>query len=349
MNLNLAPDREDGTQHTIEHGGGLTQACLRYGGQPSDWLDLSTGINPNPVRVPQIAQRIWSRLPDESLHAAAGDAAALAYGISAGARALPVAGTQSVILLLPKLFDGPIAIVGPTYEEYRARFAQAGTFVDIIENLDQVTERHRLVILVNPNNPDGRTVTRQAILAAAERMAVSGGHVVVDEAFGDLLPRHSVAADAGNIENLIVLKSFGKFYGFAGLRLGFVLAAPSVLRRIEHMQGPWAVSGPALEIARVTLSDRPLATHIRDEISERHAALEKQLTGAGLTIVGGAGLFILTDCDSGQQLHQALCRHRILTRAFSYAPRWLRFGLCPDAGADERLRLALADTHKKRL
>ncbi|WP_136656474.1 threonine-phosphate decarboxylase CobD [Nitratireductor sp. XY-223] len=326
----------------VEHGGALARAVAEYGGEPADWIDLSTGINPNPAPLPDLPAKVWSRLPDEDLFERASDAAAAFYGAADGIRPLPVAGTQSVIQLLPFLFDGDVAIMGPTYEEYRARFQRAGRAVDIISGTDEISDRHRLVILVNPNNPDGRVMPRAAVLELADRLAVRGGHLVVDEAFADLYPEHSVAGFAGTRPNLIVFRSFGKFFGLAGLRLGFVLAAPAISSAMRDGQGPWAVSGPALELASLVLRDHALRIRIEGAIRQRHVALCAVLEEAGLKITGGTPLFVLVDDDRAQALHSHLCRHRILTRKFHYAPRWLRIGLCRNGDEESRLRAALA-------
>lgn len=326
----------------VEHGGALAQAIAEYGGVPGDWIDLSTGINPNPVPLPDLATRVWSRLPDEDLFNRASDAAAICYGAADGIRPLPVAGTQSVIQLLPQLFDGDVAIFGPTYEEYRSRLERDGRAVDIISSIEDISDRHRLVILVNPNNPDGRIVPREKDLQLAAGLAERGGFLVVDEAFADLCPDCSVAGEAGRQPNLIVLRSFGKFFGLAGLRLGFVLAAPAIGNAIRDGQGPWAVSGPALEIAASVLSDRQLRIRIEDEIRQRRIALDAVLEESGLNIAGGTPLFVLIDDHRAEALHRHLCWHRILTRKFHYAPRWLRIGLCRGEDEEARLRAALA-------
>ncbi|MDF2371348.1 MAG: threonine-phosphate decarboxylase CobD [Rhizobiaceae bacterium] len=326
---------------TIEHGGGLTRACALYGGQPGEWLDLSTGINPVPVPVPQIAQDIWCRLPDESLMERASLGAAKAYGAAPGIMPLPVAGIQCVIPLLPQLFDGPVAILGPTYEEYRLRFAQAGCAVDVISDIGEIAAHHKLAVIVNPNNPDGRVVAPETVLSLVLNMRERGGLVIVDEAFADMRPEVSVCALAGQHENLIVLRSFGKFYGLAGIRLGFVVAAPDILCRIRDAQGPWAVSGPSLEIARALLSDGAAAAEIARQIVPRRQALGEVLSDAGLKVLGGTDLFALVEDDRAAAIFQALCKSHILTRPFSYAPQWLRFGLCPDSTSEARLRLAL--------
>lgn len=326
----------------IVHGGGIAAAAARYGGRPEDWLDLSTGINPNPVAVPDVDVAAWHRLPDRHRQDAARAAARHYYG-TPDALPLPVPGTQSVIQLLPRLVSSGrrAAVLSPTYGEYARVLANAGVALDRVAGLDAVSEAHGIVVVVNPNNPDGRLFPRDRLLDLHARVAAKGGLLVVDEAFGDMRPEDCIASLAGNLPGLLVLRSFGKFFGLAGLRLGFAVGEAAVLDRIEDGLGPWAVSGPALAIAATLMASDTAA--IRRAIAGRKAALDKALAGAGLAVVGGTGLFSLVEHAEAAAIHEGLCRHHVLVRPFDYNPRWLRFGLAPDAAADGRLAAALAD------
>ena len=330
------------TAPRIVHGGGIAAAARRFGGRPEDWLDLSTGINPIPAALPDVDAAAWHRLPDRHRQDAARAAAARYYGTS-GALPFPVPGTQSVIQLLPRLVapGRRAAVVSPTYGEYARVLENAGVAVDRIAGLDAVGAAHGLVVVVNPNNPDGRLFSREALLDLHRRVAGSGGLLVVDEAFGDMRPDAAVAPLAGDdMPGLVVFRSFGKFFGLAGLRLGFVIGETSLIDRIEDGLGPWAVSGPALTIAAGLMSSDTAA--IRRSIEARKAALDAVLVGAGLAVVGGTGLFSLVDHADAAGLHEGLCRHHVLVRPFDYDARWLRFGLAPDAASDARLAAALA-------
>ncbi len=324
----------------IIHGGGITAAAALYGGRPQDWLDLSTGISPHLAALPDIPARAWHRLPDAHLVDEARNAARDYYR-SGDIQPLPVPGTQSAIQLLPRLLNGEvrIAILGPTYGEYERAFRSGGYPVDILEDIGRIDDRHALVIVVNPNNPDGRIVPAEALVALSERMAARGGILVVDEAFGDTVPDISIVPQVSRLPNLIVFRSFGKFFGLAGLRLGFVVASRRILDQFENWLGPWAVSGPALTIATSLL--RADTAPIRRAIEERGAALRAVLEASDLRICGGTALFSLVDHAEADALHAHLCRHRILVRKFDYAPRWLRFGVAPDVASDGRLGEAL--------
>ena len=186
-------------------------------------------------------------------------------------------------------------------------------------------------------------MTRETIAGIAEMLSEKGGYCIVDEAFADVDGVESAAALAGELTNLIVLRSFGKFFGLAGLRLGFVIGAPRIVQRMRAEQGPWAVSGPALALAAQILADRALVASTRETILQRRQGLKDVLTRSGLKIAGQTPLFALIDEERAVALHRHLCDRRILTRKFGYASNWLRFGLCPDRDGELRLGSALSD------
>ncbi|RXT24264.1 threonine-phosphate decarboxylase [Rhizobium leguminosarum] len=338
----------------IVHGGGITAAAVAFGGRADDWLDLSTGINPCPVVLPDIPAKAWHRLPDRHLFDEARRAARDYYG-TGEILPLPVPGTQSVIQLLPRLVeagrlvgvmdnrlavtDNRVAVVTPTYGEYARAFASAGFAVDAVNDIAVIGAGHRLAVVVNPNNPDGLVSPPETLIALHDRMKAAAGLLVVDEAFGDTDPTLSLASRAPQLSNLVIFRSFGKFFGLAGLRLGFAIARSDILARFEDWLGPWAVSGPALSIAGSLL--RSDVSPIRDRINERCAGLHAVLKGAGLQISGGTALFTLVADARAGDIYTHLCRHHILVRKFDYAPDWLRFGLTPDPAADRRLGEAL--------
>ncbi|TWB18336.1 L-threonine O-3-phosphate decarboxylase [Rhizobium sp. ERR 1071] len=325
----------------IVHGGGITAAARQYGGRPEEWLDLSTGINPNPVTLPEIPVAAWHRLPDQHLQERAREAARNYYR-SGDILPLPVPGTQSVIQLLPRLVPGgSAAILSPTYGEYARAFTLAGLQVRQVSTPAELTADDRLVVAVNPNNPDGRRLPIEQLRDLHDRLRSQGGILLVDEAFGDMEPAASVAPFAASMPNLVIFRSFGKFFGLAGLRLGFVIAEAAILTRFEDWLGPWAVSGPALSIAASLMEGDTSA--IRNRILQRHSALQTVLRRSRLHIAGGTALFALVADDRAEGIYTQLCRHHILVRKFDYARNWLRVGLAPDEEADQRLAGVLED------
>ena len=187
-------------------------------------------------------------------------AAREAYAIPASAGIVAAAGTQSLIQWLPQLASsGPVAIAEPTYNEHAPAWRLAGHDVIARADLDDLPPAVRHVVVVNPNNPDGRVISRAALARIAGLVKERGGWLVVDEAFADVEPETSVIELCADLP-IVVLRSFGKFYGLAGLRLGFAVAPQQIARHIALALGPWACSGPALTIGAAALRDREWAS-----------------------------------------------------------------------------------------
>ena len=324
---------------TIAHGGALAAAAAKYGGKKEDWLDLSTGVNPVSARIPEISSDIWQALPDADLMESCLNAARQYYGISKRASLIAAPGVQALIQLLPHL--RPLkhaAILGPTYGEYAHVFQTLGGGSRIINSIDNLHDE-TVVILVNPNNPDGRITERDSLMILAASLAQKGGLLIVDEAFCDLTPEISIAKHAG-IRGLLVLKSFGKFFGLAGVRLGFALGHADDIAILNKHLGPWAVSGPALVVGAFCLSDTQLISQTTQSIHANSALQRALLKQSGLNIIADTGLFQLVETPDAKLLYEALARQLILTRIFKEQPNWLRLGLCKSG--DERARLASA-------
>jgi cobalamin biosynthetic protein CobC len=326
----------------MKHGGDLTEAMARYGGSPQMWLDLSTGVNPRPWPIPaDMPGILWQRLPSRADEDVLIAAAREAYAVPAGAEVVAAAGTQSLIQWLPQLASaGPVAIMEPTYNEHAPAWRMAGHEVIARAGLDELPQAVRHAVVVNPNNPDGRVISRAALARVAEQLRSRGGWLVVDEAFADIEPEISVAGLCPDLP-VVVLRSFGKFYGLAGLRLGFAIAPPDIARRIALALGPWPCSGPALNIGAAALRDREWADRTRTTIQTQARKLDDVLAGAGFTIVGGTGLFRLARRADASQAHTALAIQHIWCRRFDWADDLLRFGLPPGDRDLERLAAAL--------
>lgn len=324
----------------VFHGGGVAAAARAYGIAAQDWLDLSTGINPVPPALPAFDPQLFHRLPDADLLHEARRAAARFYG-SGDVLPIAAAGTQPLIRMLAATASkGRVAILSPTYGEYRAVFSAAGHVVDEVAGLSDVTAGHGVVVVVNPNNPDGRLYSRADLLALSLDLADRGATLIVDEAFGEMHPEAGLAGVAAHHPHLVVLKSFGKFFGFAGVRLSFAIAGEDHASELEAGLGPWPVSGPALALARSCFDLD--AEVIRRDIQALAMRLQTMLSDAGLRVVANAGLFLLIDTPEASALHQHLCRHAILTRIFDYRVNWMRVGLPAGPAGFDRLRDALA-------
>lgn len=321
----------------LEHGGNLREAAARYGRPMEDWLDLSTGINPNPYPVPALAERAWHRLPENDPDLLR--AAEAYYGAPA---MLPVAGTQEAIQALPRLRSHSRVIVSaPSYAEHAHCWRQAGHEVSEIPfpALEREISDADVVVVCNPNNPTGATVEPELLLAWAERLAARDGWLVVDEAFGDVLPRLSIARWTGR-PGLIVLRSVGKFFGLAGLRLGFVAAEKALLSRLADWIGPWSVSGPAQTIGRAALLDRAWQETMLNELQGAGARLQGLLSSHGIESTGTA-LFQWWPESQAEAFHAHMAERGIWVRLFADKGRGIRIGLPHDESGWQRLQTAL--------
>lgn len=322
------------------HGGDLSEAMALHGGDRDDWLDLSTGINPHAWPLPaELPRRYWTALPNRADLEALLDVARRAYAVPAGVAILAAPGTQALIQWLPLIApEGDVAILGPTYAEHALSWQRAGrTTREVGEAVLPEGVRH--VVLVNPNNPDGRLLDVHALAELGEEAARRGGWLIVDESFIDMTPDASCTALAQHLP-VIVLRSFGKFHGLAGLRLGFALGPPAHIGRLEAALGPWAVAGSALAIGRMALADGGWARAMRERLLRESARLDAVLARSG-TVLGGASLYRLLRSKDAGRLHAHLAASRIWTRRFDWDASLLRFGLpAHDAGL-ARLAAAL--------
>lgn len=324
---------EDG----IWHGGDLATARALFAEAPQPWVDLSTGINPIPYPLPALPLSLWTRLPGADDEAALITAARAAYRVPAAAGIVAAPGTQILIEWLPRLApSGPVAILGPTYAEHGHAWRKAGFSV---AETAVPAEAAATLVVVNPNNPDGRVLSRENLVALAARCAASGGLLVIDEAFADFTPETSIIPDLP--AGAIVLRSFGKTYGLAGLRLGFAIGAPDAMAKLQAALGPWSVAGPALHVGAQALSDAAWLADAGRERARDAARLDALLAPHG-RIVGGTILFRLLETPKAAALFAHLGRHGIYVRRFQNAPGRLRFGLPGDAESWSRLHAALA-------
>ena len=326
----------------LEHGGDLSAARRLFPGAPEPFIDLSTGINPYPYPLPQLPPALFERLPQADALARLVDTAAQVYGAPSPACVVAAPGTQSLLPLVAALKPaGQVAILGPTYAEHARTAVLAGHRVIEAQELNQLGDAD-LAIVVNPNNPDGRLLATADLLALAEKLGKRAGILVVDEAFIDVEAPETSLAGGVLRGNIVVLRSFGKFFGLAGVRLGFAIAAEDIAARLRASLGPWAVSGPAIAIGAIALADTAWIDATRLRLAQAAQRLDQLLAAAELEVVGGTALFRLAQTPAAAALYQTLGRAGILVRRFAEHPTWLRFGLPGDEQAWQRLASALA-------
>ena len=313
----------------LEHGGRLRKAALEYGIAEADWLDLSSGLAPWPFAVPEIALRAWARLPetDDGLEQAACEY----YGT---AQVLPVAGSQMAIQLLPRLRRaGKVGVLSPCYAEHAQAWRRNGYIVrEVVEQeVDFFIDSLDVLVVVNPNNPTGLHLTPERLLDWHSRLAQRGGWLVVDEAFMDNTPHLSLAPFAHRV-GLVVLRSFGKFFGLAGVRLGFVLAERKLLKLLAEQVGPWAVSGPTRVLGQACLRDTEGHARQRQRSEVASERLATLLEKYAFKPQGGCALFQWLSTQRAEELYEFMARRGILLRLFTHNSS-VRFGL-PGEEAD---------------
>lgn len=323
----------------VWHGGDLAQAKALFPEAPEPWIDLSTGINPIPYPVPELPLSLWQRLPGAQDEAALLAAARQTYRVPGTAGIVAAPGTQILIELLPRLASiGPVAVLGPTYAEHALAWREAGRAVHEIETLDDAGDAG-VVVLVNPNNPDGRLVGKERLAGLARDLGSRDGLLVIDEAFIDFMPEASLIPDLPPAT--IVLRSFGKTYGLAGLRLGFAVGERRLTETLRAALGPWSVAGPALHVGTQALGDSAWLATASTVRSSDAGRLDALLAICG-TIMGGTSLFRLLATPHAAALFAHLGRNGIYVRRFQNDASWLRFGLPADEPSWQRLAAALA-------
>lgn len=325
----------------LEHGGKLREAAARYG--RNDWLDLSTGLNPVGYPAPALSPDAWHRLPE---HDPALLQAALHY--YRAPQMLAVAGTQAAIQALPRLrAPSRVAVASPSYAEHLHHWSQHGHHCSTVlyADLPAALGSADVLVVCNPNNPTGATIPRATLLAWAASLAARGGWLLVDEAFADTDGAYSVA-DAAQAPGLVVLRSVGKFFGLAGLRLGFVAAHEDILTPLADMLGPWAVSGPAQQVALAALQDRAWQQAAQERLQAEGRRLRTLLAAHGITS-NGTALFQWWPEARAEAFHDHMARRGIWVRLFREAARGIRLGLPPNEAGWQRLEQALNEWTKE--
>ena len=322
------------------HGGNLHDAIQRYGIPRNDWLDLSTGISPFVWPVPTLPQEIWQRLPEDDGEL---EQAALRYY---GATGLPVPGSQWAIQQLPILFPETRAwIAEESYEEYRFHWQQHHR----VENFQQLPTDDQIqsgdiVIVINPNNPTAKYYSPSQLLALADTLQQRNGWLIVDEAFMDATPERSLLPQVAGHDNVILLRSLGKFFGLAGVRVGFVFSRESVRAELAQRLGPWAISHPARHIATLALRDHSWQQCNRQHLQQHSVQLQQLLNRYFDTAaITATPLFVTLKLSrpATDRWYRQLAQRGVLVRTFPDYQR-LRFGLT-DAEGLQRLAQHLED------
>jgi len=322
----------------LEHGGNLNAASQLYSIALADWLDLSTGINPNGWPVPdKLPSAVWSHLPIE--HDGLLTAAQHYYQCD---DLLAVAGSQAAIQALPRLRkNSRVGLVTPAYAEHAHAWRQAGhTVVELDSSaINDALPELDVLVIINPNNPTAELFSPLQLLAWHRQLFQRGGWLLVDEAFMDSTPEYSLL-DKQPLEGLIILRSIGKFFGLAGLRVGFVFATPTLLNALADLLGPWPIAQASRYITQLALSDTQWQHQQRHALLQSSQRLSDLLTRYNLSPTAGSTLFQWIKTLQAEKWHQQLAQQAVFTRLFK-KPASLRFGLPKDESDWQRLAQAL--------
>lgn len=298
--------------------------------------------------MPELPREVFTRLPEAAALRALEQAACRAYRVPGCAEVVAAPGSQALIGLLPRLFPAHrVGVLGFTYAEHEASWRAAGAEVTIVEDLARL-EGMDIAVVVNPNNPDGRLVRAADLRTLAERLAMRGGLLVIDEAFADFLEPGASLVPFMPEDGVVVLRSFGKAYGLPGLRIGFAIVSAAIASQLRGTLGPWPVCGAALEIGARALADEAWLAMTRAKLSIDGASLDHMLDKAGFASCGGSVLYRLVTHPRAARFFEDLGRAGILVRRFEARPSWLRFGI-PASDIDRvRLRAALVAVRARR-
>ena len=315
-------EAQDNNKNNITHGGDLTAATKEFGMPVRGWIDLSTGINPVNFPDLKLKDQLFHKLPTSGQTTNLLKIASDFYQVSTSMTIIASPGTQAVLQHMPRLYPKrKVAILSPTYSEYENTWSRFGNQIIRAGNLQELKQGN-IAVVVNPNNPDGRRHQIEDLIELAEHVET----LILDETFCDHSSEVSIIPKLHS-QNIIVLRSIGKFFGLAGLRLGFVISNANITDNIEKMLGPWAVSGPAIEIGTRALSDKPWIEKMDGILSMKSRELDNLLIRQNLKILGKTVLFKLIENNNAQFIYQTLAKSGILVRKFNGQKNWLRIGL----------------------
>lgn len=322
--------------HWTFHGGRIEQAKAYFGNADAPWLDLSTGINPHCWPGASDIPIDWQSLPDVQALEALEEIAAHHFGVDP-AHICAVPGTEVGLRMLGDCLPGPAVHVVPSYRTHGEMVP--GSRPIVISEAPTIVGS--TIILANPNNPDGRVMAAQELTSALQRISAASGWLVIDEAFADAMPQISLASEISDDRPLIIFRSFGKFFGLAGVRLGFVLGPRSLIARFRAKLGSWPLSAAAIAIGTAAYRDERWIPDMRMALSVHASALSDMLAGHGFKVIGDCPLFRLIDVQDAHRVFERLARRAILTRPFHQQSNWLRIGLPGSVEALARLDDAL--------
>jgi threonine-phosphate decarboxylase len=325
------------------HGGNVYRAAREQRRLPIELLDFSASINPlgPPGSVLRVLRKeLWAigHYPDPDAYDVR-----LALGKQCGLPPdwfLVGNGSAELIHLLPSSLGITDAlIVGPTFSEYASAIHEAGAVytscladrneeyrppIDRVMTRLQKERNIEAVFLCNPNSPTGQVVTKTDLLPLIDALNRRGGWIIIDEAFGDFAPDHSLLDVVPQYPQLMILRSCTKFYSIPGLRLGYLVGHPAALRQVQRRQAPWSVNAPAQMAAVAALEEAGYAEKSLSFMEKERRWLQATLQAIpGVRVFPSAANFLLLELPqtmSAGHMAERLRETGILIRDCSNVP-----------------------------
>lgn len=318
----------------IKHGGQLSSVAKQYQIPKTQWLDLSTGIAPFSYPVSDISLALWQDLPTISQ-----SLIKVAKAYYQAQYCWPLSGSQQLIEKLPQLWatknksgvNKHVYLPKIGYKEHQQSWLNSGYQAYFYQqNLPADIKENSVVVVINPNNPLTDSFSINALKTLQQHCQRQQALLIIDEAFADIFaPEFSFVPQLNNdIEDVIILRSFGKFFGLAGIRIGFVCSSKTWCETIQESNGPWSVNGPALYIAEQALKDKAWQeaqlTRLNQQSQTQTALLKQYLPTASIK---SNALFITVFLDNAPEVYEKLCQQAVYVRLTDENDA-LRFGIC---------------------
>ncbi len=317
---------------TPRHGGDVYHLARSLGVEVKDLLDFSANINPLgfPPAIPRAAQEALAEIghyPDRRCLELRRRLAAY-HHLSPGQILVGNGSTELIYLVARALKPQKALIVAPAFSEYEQALEAAGVPVDfhLTAEADHFTlgdsldpRGADLVFLAHPASPSGALLHRDRLLGLAAALDRAGTCLVLDEAFVDFVEEASLKAELARFPRLLILRSFTKFFGIPGMRLGYLLAATEIVKGLAAVAEPWSVNTMAQVMGRVCLEDQDYMTATRALVAKERGFLLRELDALeGLQTFPSAVNYLLVKITrpgwTAARLRQEMLAHRVVIR-----------------------------------
>lgn len=308
------------------HGGDVWSAAELYGRSKDAFMDYSSNMNPwgPPIVVKELLQNSWktiTRYPDPAVRELR-QKLAETYTIPADSILVGNGAAELIDLVIRLLEPSLTGLVRPSFSEYEEAVGKInGQILDIplhkehgfelqLSAVEQALRHADVLFLGHPNNPTGRLVPKPIL----ERIVAAGKPLILDEAFIDFVPEEeqvSLIRQAAESKNIYVIRSMTKFYAIPGIRLGFMVAHPQTIARLQKLQTQWSVNSIAQLIGTAVLNDRAYAAKTKQWLTEEREWLTSQLQMLELEVYPSETNFLLCANSENMGLNVKILQERL--------------------------------------